>query len=152
MKYTKCIKPKFLLLLDQNWYFGCFYIVQNHPPSLSLSYQLSPFTLHVLVKICTFDLEWKKTIKNRQPNDIFYDNYFLNEQNTLNVYWIYMHAEKTCKNLTILKSVKVKWFNNKKIDEIIMQFLPNNLIWPFEDFGRWINTCAASPMTVNLLV
>lgn len=90
--------------------------------------------------------------QNRQPNDIFYDNYFSNEQNTLNVYWIYMHAEKTCKNLTILKSVKVKWFNNKKIDEIIMQFLPNNLIWPFEDFGRWINTCAASPMTVNLLV
>lgn len=63
-----------------------------------------------------------------------------------------MHVEKTCKNLTILKSVKVKWFNNKKFDEIIMQFLPNNLIWPFEDFGRWINTCAASPMTVNLLV
>lgn len=148
MKYTKCIKPKFLLLLDQNWYFRCVYIVQNHRPPPP-SHQLSPFSLHVHVR-CTFDLEWKK--QNRQPNDIFYDNYFLNEQNTLNVYWIYMHAEKTCKNLTILKSVKVKWFNSKTFDEIIMQFLPNNLIWPFEDFGRWINTCAASPMTVNLLV
>lgn len=54
---------------------------ESHPPP---SHQLSPFSLHVHVRYVHLTLNEKK--QNRQPNDIFYDNYFLNEQNTLNVY------------------------------------------------------------------